>query len=222
MNQPGTSIVVDLVAQQSNKNIEVIAFDVASPDGPDQMAPFYNFPSTVHELFEQTVFRLSQPDPCPRPRDQPCGRIQDQIGYLDRTRLRNVRAPFYRPEPCQKLIKGKWLRHIVVGAQIQAVDYVLDRVFRGEHQEGGRYLFRTQALSDFIAAHPRHHDIQNDHVEVAVGRELQAGTPVRGALNRMTLLGEAFMEEFHHAFFIFDNQQLHRSRPGASIASASA
>ena len=69
--------------------------------------------------------------------------------------------------PRQQLVEVEGLGEIVVGADFQALDLVLERVHGGQHQDRGVVAFMPQPLAHVIAVHVWQHQVEHDHVELA-------------------------------------------------------
>ena len=66
---------------------------------------------------------------------------------------------------------------VVIGAVVEPLDLVADRVERGEHEDGGLFL-GAEFLEDFPPIHDRHEDIEDDEVVVPVESFVESLLPV--------------------------------------------
>jgi hypothetical protein len=64
----------------------------------------------------------------------------------------------------QQFADGERLGHVVVGAQLQADDFVDFLAASGEHDDRNRGPLGFELLADVETAHFRHHHVQNDEV----------------------------------------------------------
>ena len=74
-------------------------------------------------------------------------RIKPQVRDLKLRGLARRRSPLHRAQSQQQLIEGKRLGHVIVGAQIQAVDDVGDRIFGGQHENRAWSFFLVRICS---------------------------------------------------------------------------
>ena len=68
----------------------------------------------------------------------PAGRVQAQVIALQHRRQGIAAPPGQRPQPGHQLAERERLAQVVVGAQGQSVDPVVDRARGGQHQDPGR------------------------------------------------------------------------------------
>ena len=72
-----------------------------------------------------------------------------------------------------QLVEGERLAEVVVRAQLQPVDPILDVGGRGEHQDAAGRAVAHQLAADLVAVHGRQVAVEHDHVVVGAGRALQ-------------------------------------------------
>ena len=94
--------------------------------------------------------------------------------------MRGAGAPGQRAHARHELGERERLRHVVVGAERQAVDEVVDSRGCREHQEAAVGLFRAQRPADVVAVHGGQVAVEHDDV---IGRQTRlverAGAVVR-------------------------------------------
>ena len=71
---------------------------------------------------------------------------------------------------------------VVVSADFEAADFVFHLEFRGEEENGdvAGAFFGFEAFADFEAVHLRHHDVEDDDIDVFFGDDLKGGGTVGG------------------------------------------
>ena len=90
-----------------------------------------------------------------------------QVGFADRS------APQQGADPGHQFGKCKRFHQVVVGAQLQALDAVVDFVARGQEQHRRR-MGLAQFADHLPAIHAGQHDVQHDQVIVFGGGAVQA------------------------------------------------
>ena len=82
-------------------------------------------------------------------------------------------APPQGADARDQLAEGERLAEVVIRAQLQPVDPVLDVRGRGQHQDAAGRAVADQRAADAVAVHGRQVAIEDDHVVVGTGRALQ-------------------------------------------------
>ena len=138
------------------------------------------------------------------------GRVEPEVADLELGRPLGRRPAGERPQPREQLAEGERLDEVVVGARVETLDPVLDRVARGQHQHRRPDAAGAQLAAGGEAVDPRQHHVEDDRV---VGR--RAGHPERllagrGEIGRMALLAEAAHEQAAELRLVLDDQDAHR------------
>ncbi len=102
-----------------------------------------------------------------------------------------LRAAQQRAHAGGELGHGEGFHHVVVGAQVEAVDAVVHRVARGEHQHRHRAAFvhrgGAQAAQHLEAVHLRQADIEDHQVEALLRCGQDRLLAARGDVDRVPL-----------------------------------
>ena len=91
--------------------------------------------------------------------------------------------PEERIDAGQQLARVKWLRQVIVGSGVQALDPVLKLTLGREHQDRRRAAFGPDLPGELVAVEPRHHDIQDQQVVDASFGIIFSGFAVVGDLD---------------------------------------
>ena len=108
-------------------------------------------------------------------RRHPAGRIERQRTVAQHGLRAGQRAAGERPHPRLQFGQGERLGHVVVGAEVEALDPLLDAVGGGQDQHRNLRVAPAQSPEHFEAGHRRQAEVEDQHVEVlrrqrAVGR----------------------------------------------------
>src|SRR5207244_11085102 len=99
------------------------------------------------------------------------------------------RAPAeQRAQASKELAERERLRQVVVGANVQSSNPVIDRFAGREHEDGGPSASSAQSITDGEAVQAREQDVEEERVVIGFHREVQALLTVRGKVNRVALL----------------------------------
>ena len=106
-------------------------------------------------------------------------------------------------------MEGERLAEVVVRAQLQPVDPILDVRGRGEHQDAaGRPVARQQA-ADPVAVHGRQVAVEHDHVVVGARRALQGCCTVVDHIDGETGLVQTLADPVGQHNVILHDQHSH-------------
>ena len=141
----------------------------------------------------------------------PRGRIQTEIADLDDGGALAGYPPDEGAQPRQQLLERERLDEVVVGARIQAVHAILDRVTRRQHEHRAPDPELAQPPADLETVRAGEHDVEHDRV-VGSG----AGHPERvlaalGDIDRVALLAQAAGNHVRQLRLVFDHQHAHRA-----------
>jgi hypothetical protein len=123
-------------------------------------------------------------------------------------------APQQRADTREQLGERKRLDEIVVGAFLQAAHAVLDAVARGQHQHR-RLGLRAHRFQHAETVDAGQHDVEQQQVVVALGREAAAFDAVARDVDDIAVLGQAAVQVVGELGFVFDDEQTHGGRNGS-------
>jgi hypothetical protein len=149
----------------------------------------------AHEVLEQGEFLRRQLDQRLSPADGPRRRVQRQPGRLQPRGTLARPPPQQRADPCGQLGEGERLGQVVVRADIQPADTVIDVITDREHEHRHPPAPLPELPAQLEAVHARQHDIQDDDVVGVLDGHPQAVLPGPGDVNRVAFLLQATLEQ---------------------------
>ena len=109
----------------------------------------------------------------------------------------------------EQLLLHEWLRDVVIGAEVETGDAIVDRVTGSEHHDRSP-LGVTEAAEHLAAVHHRHEVIEHDGVVVALHRLMEAFLAVGGGVGRVAFLAEQLQKAVTQGGFVFYDKDAHR------------
>ena len=106
-------------------------------------------------------------------------------------------------------LEGERLAEVVVRAQLQPVDPVLDVRGRGQHQDAAGRAVAHQPAADPVAVHGRQVAVEHDHVVVGAGRALQGCRAVVDHVDGETGIAQALADPVGQRDVILHHQHPH-------------
>src|SRR5262245_19510232 len=148
--------------------------------------------------------------------------VEHEIANLHDIRLRGeiARAADQRLDAREQLIEIEGLGEIVVGADAQAFDLVLERVHSGQHENRRVVSLLAQALADIVAVHIGQHQIEHDHVEFARLGEIDPRGSGGGNGDPVIFGAEPAVDEVGDPRLVFDQKNVHAATSGGDAGSA--
>ena len=119
----------------------------------------------AQQVFEQLEFTYRQVDDVLTARDLARDQIDIEIADRQARRLRRTAAADERANARNQLGKGEWLDEVVVGAAVEAGDAVLERVARGQYQNGRLQSAGTNRAQNLQAVPPGETEIEKHGIE---------------------------------------------------------
>src|SRR3990172_11620383 len=137
--------------------------------------------------------------------------IENEIGNLQDVGARReiVRAAHQRLDAGQQLVKIEGLGEVVVGAYLEYLDLVLQRIHGGQHEDRRIVALEPQALANVIAVHVGKHEIEHDDVELAGLGKVDPLAAGGGDGNPMIFRPESAVNEVGDARLVFDQEHGH-------------
>ena len=123
-----------------------------------------------------------------------------------------LRAAQQRAQPGQQFGKLEGLDHVVVGALVQALHAVLQRIARRQDQHGhGRALdgAAAQAACELQPVDARQADVDHGQVEGFLGQHLQGALGTADPVHGIPRIGQPQLDAAGHHHIVFHKKQTH-------------
>ena len=134
--------------------------------------------------------------------------IDHQVAPLH-DRGRAGTAPPEGADARDQLGEGERLAEVVIRAQLQPVDPVLDVRGRGQHQDAAGRAVAHQPAADPVAVHGRQVAVEHDHVVVGAGRALQGCRAVVDHVDGETRVAQTLADPVGQRDVILHDQHSH-------------
>ena len=204
----------DLAAERRHVHVHHVGtgIEVDVPHEPQELSPRQGLPLVAQEHREE-------PDLPGRERDLPSvqgrpvgGQVEHEwSGAQDAAVLAS--PPQARPDPSDQLVDREGLGHVVVGACVQADHLRPDVVHRGQHDHGESGLGGADQLEHVRAVQAGELHVEQDHIEVAVLRQLQTLWTVGGRDHREAPCLEASFDDLPDPRVVLDDEDLTHLTP---------
>ena len=114
-----------------------------------------------------------------------------------------------RPHAREQLLQRERLHHVVVGARVESVHAVGDRVARRQHQHRGSVVALAQHPADLEAVELRHQHVEHDRVRVLPRCRRQRLLAVAGQRNLIALQINRALERAAQLRLVVHDQDSH-------------
>ena len=112
-------------------------------------------------------------------------------------------------DPRDQLGEAKRLGQIVVGAERQALDQVLERAGRGQHQDPGLGSLAAHRPAHVVAVQSRQVAVEHEHVVAHHARLDQRVGAVGGQVDRHPLAAQAARDRLGQPLLVLGDQYAH-------------
>ena len=112
-------------------------------------------------------------------------------------------------QPRAQLAQREGLDQVVVGAGVEALDAVVDRVARGEHEHRGAVAGLAHAPADLEAVDAGHAHVEDDGVGRRGGQAVERRGAICGELHVVALERKRPLERGPHGRLVVDDQDPH-------------
>ena len=163
-----------------------------------------DLPVVKHKELQQREFLGCQFDRSAGATHPLCIQIHLEIRHTKRFRQWRSAPARQRSHARQQLAEGKRLGEVVVGADFEARDPVVDRITRGEHENRCRDLARPELAAKIESTPSRQHDVQNHDVESAEQRFHFAVGIIGDGYNLDAVLGESCFDDRREARIVLN------------------
>ena len=103
--------------------------------------------------------------------------VEREVGEAQLRRVAGLQPAQQRPQPRLQLGERERLHQVVVGAGVEAVDPVGDRVARGQHQHRGAIAGGSHPPADLEPVDPGHRDVEHGRVDGDSATRASADSP---------------------------------------------
>ena len=114
-------------------------------------------------------------------------------------------AAQHHPQPGDHLFEAERLRDIVIAAERQTGDLVLQRIARGQEQGGGLDAVGAQPAEQPEPVHPGHHHVEDDRVRTDLTRLVQGGGAVGRGVDLESLELQTHGEQLDDVGLVVDH-----------------
>ena len=118
-------------------------------------------------------------------------------------------APQEDSDPCGQLGEGEGLDEVIVRADVEPTDAVLDGIFRREDQNRHPAALFADLGQDLEPVHERDQNVQNDHVVGVVQGLMERVAPVARNVDGEALLDQPSADEAGHRPVVFHQEDAH-------------
>src|SRR5581483_7912180 len=109
----------------------------------------------------------------------------------------------------EQFLHGKGFGQVIIRAELQAGDPVVDCAARGEEQDTTGQMFGAQPFQDVEPVDAGQANVEDDEVEAAAARLVQCRFAVANYLGMVASLGERGGDLPGDRSFVFNNQDAH-------------
>src|SRR3981189_688427 len=163
------------------------------------------------EQLQHLVFLARQMDALAADLDRLGVEIDHEIAGLDHRLGVALGAAHDRMDARNQFVLVERLGHVVVGADAEALDLVLDAGEAGEDQNGGLDLRDPQLLQHVVAGHVGQIEVEKDNVVVVEFSEIDAFFPEIGGVDVKTFGFQHQFDRLRDGAVIFYQQYAHAS-----------
>ena len=131
--------------------------------------------------------------------------IHRDVLHLELRAGRRIPAAHDGPNPGQQLAEVEGLDQVIVGADLQALDSVLNLVFGREDDDAG-VLVAPDRFRDRQSVQLGHHDVEDDHVRPELADQAKGRLAVRCGLYLEALVLQAEPDEVDDRAFVIHDE----------------
>lgn len=158
---------------------------------------------------EEREFALSEGDLLTAPSDGVMRGVDPEIGDFDDLGLLLRFPALQGTKPGEEFLESKGFGEVVVGSCIEALDFIVDAIQGGEHDDRGRDAGLAEGSADFEPGHAGEHHIKEDDGVGFVEGETEARFAIVGDIGMVSLLAERAFQLAGDDQIILDNQESH-------------
>lgn len=135
--------------------------------------------------------------------------VDDEVGDLDAVGFKGGVASGEGADAGEEFGDGEGFDEVIVGADIEAGDFVFGGVAGGEHEDGGVETGAADGLGEFDAVHFGEHEVEDEESEGLGEGDLEAGFSVVGDFGVVAVFSEDPFEFGGDDEVVFDDEDAH-------------
>lgn len=160
-----------------------------------------------HQILEQRVFTLCERDIASAPADLAGDRVEHEIRHANLGVISpQGRSAQQRVHAGKQLVRIEGFRQVIVGAGIEAGDFIGDGVARREHQHRRAKSSAAQLGGDLESGATRKPNVEDDKRGGGVERLDQPRFAIVGATDVVTVLGKRLRDHREHVAIVLDDE----------------
>ena len=140
------------------------------------------------------------------------GGVERQVARAERGRVRRPAAPRQRPQARDQLGESERLGHVVVGAEGEPVDEVVDGCGGGEHQHPAVGLLAAQGPADLVAVDAGQVAVEHHHVVGVQARLVEGADAVVRHVHRHALTPQPASHRVGDLSFVLGHEHSHSAQ----------
>ncbi|MNP36878.1 hypothetical protein D3C76_1302960 [compost metagenome] len=109
--------------------------------------------------------------------------------------------------PGEQLIEAERFNHIIICADGQAFNPVINLVLGCKHNDSNLGFFRTEITAYLKAVHPGHHHIENRHMRLEISRNGNCACPVRSRFYFKAFVTESQFQKLEYMRLVINEQE---------------
>jgi len=214
----GVEAFVDFVAEVADVDVHHVAgvFVVLVVEVFPDVGAGDDLAFAVGEVFEEGELAGAQFDGLVAALYGLGGGVDLEVGDADGGGFVVVAAADHGADAGEEFFPGEGLDHVVVGAEVEAFDAVLNAVAGGEAEDGGFDAAAADGLEDGPAVFAGEHHVEDDAV-VGVGEgELEGLVAAEGEVDGVAFFAEAVGDGAGEGGVVLGDEDTHRFAPVAS------
>src|SRR6266567_6885722 len=170
------------------------------------------YPSSVcHQVLKHSVFLGSEFHPLAGPLHLLRKAVQFQISYSKHACSGHGATTEQGFDANQKLSKRKRFGQVVVSASLEVLDFIAQRISRGQNQNGNLRIGPSNPMKDSTTCKAWKHQVENNKIVLIGLGKFPATHAIASCIDREALSGQTACEESRNLLFIFDDKDTHLS-----------
>jgi hypothetical protein len=166
----------------------------------------------AHEHLEQLELLRGQRDLRVAAAHPARGRVEHEVADAQLGAAVGRPAAHERAQPGQQLAEVERLDQVVVGAGVQPLDAVLDRIAGGEHEDRRAHALVAQPAAGLEAVQPRQHHVEDDDVVRRGAGHPQRVLAADRDVGEQALLAQPLPDQGGQLHLVLDDQHPHVPR----------